>query len=416
MDGRGMGGGIQGAPILSCAGAFPSMADVLRVELQPTLRTAASPDDTDHCKSSFTNTTTEDPPTQHPGPELLWGPVPITEAQLAGSPAPACSVLLRMPIESSLLARVRALIPSDVIPKAGETARDLADRLGQSIWLDDTRSKWKGKGPRYVCLNKTTNSAARRVTWSVLAGNSFTDLEDDFLHVLFTYALTGQDIAHMRCRPMPRPIFDLAVELWRHAWPFLGAYSRQHPPFVCQLLLYYELFHSAMGRHRDYFNVNHAADAMVHGKSMFEVLASSQNAPCGAKSQVPLSDVLIWTDGDAVMDLSLSFPNDLSEGAVLSRNDYTIHPRFKIPCGPGTLFIFSHLDDLHFCHQSEFQPSVNHTGHRLAFVFRWVTGAHPYHAAGETRNARKLTPAEMEVRHEKSIKLKQVAQKRRSSG
>ena len=44
------------------------------------------------------------------------------------------------------------------------------------------------------------------------------------------------------------------VALWRAALPFLAEPSKRCPPTGCQLLLYYPLFCSAIGRHRDNYN------------------------------------------------------------------------------------------------------------------------------------------------------------------
>ena len=49
---------------------------------------------------------------------------------------------------------------------------------------------------------------------------------------------------------MPLPVEDLGVALWRVALPFLAEPSTRCPPTGCQLLLYYPLFLSAIGRHR----------------------------------------------------------------------------------------------------------------------------------------------------------------------
>ena len=63
--------------------------------------------------------------------------------------------------------------------------------------------------------------------------------------------------------------------------------------------------------------------------------------------------------------------------------------------GSGTLFIFSPLDDLHFCHQAEFDQEVlraaGAAGHRFALVYRWLTSEREFYTAPEKRWGMKLT-------------------------
>ena len=56
-----------------------------------------------------------------------------------------------------------------------------------------------------------------------------------------------------RAAPLPIPcsVYTLGVAVWRAAYEFLTDLSRACPPTGCQLLLYYSLFQSAIGRHRD---------------------------------------------------------------------------------------------------------------------------------------------------------------------
>ena len=350
------------------------------------------------------------PQPQTDGLELVWGPVPLAEAQQVGAFSAACSLLLRVPIDHTLLQRVLALIPDDVIPRFDDCSTSLARRLGACTWLDDIHCKWKGKGPRYVRLNSSTYPQPRRVTWSVLVDQPFTDDDNDLVQVLFSYSQHARRVKDFRCRPMPQPVFQLGVELWKMARPFLGPYSRQHPPTACQLMLYYARLNSSIGRHRDNFNVHEAADALVMNQ---DVLGSS----CGhsiskdGNSHAPLSDVLVFSLGDESMDVWLSWPSALTKDAVLARECYISHPKFRIPCGPGTLFIFSHLDDLHFCHEANFPPQVQDRpggGYRMAFVFRWLTAERLFHVQHEHQFGRKLTAVEIQA------DLARAAEKRRS--
>lgn len=96
------------------------------------------------------------------------------------------------------------------------------------------------------------------------------------------------------------------------------------------------------------------------------------------------------------MEVCLSYARSLSEGDVANTKSYLVHPRLKFACGGGTLFVFSHLDDLHFCHEARVvqigSQSPAGSGCRFAFVFRWLTMEKMFYAAPEKRNAVKLSP------------------------
>ena len=72
----------------------------------------------------------------------------------------------------------------------------------------------------------------------------------------------------------------------------------------------------------------------------------------------PGSDVLLWSEGNTPMVLSLSFPAELDEACIGSTTSYRVHPTFSVPCSGGTLFIFTCLDDLFFCHEAKFEEQV----------------------------------------------------------
>ena len=242
--------------------------------------------------------------------ELLWGPVKNAEAlRLSGAPAPASSVLLRVDVSQSTLVQVEALIPSHVRCRPDDSAKSLRGRLSSCCWLDSIHVLRKGKGPGFLPLNHTEYAQPRRVSWSVLVRPPYLDDEGDEVCHLFAYTQFGRQTKDFRARPMPLPIFDLGLQLWKVAFPVLSAVSQLHPPTACQMMLYYDLFRGSMGRHRDNFNSSDAVDALVHGE---DVLGTAQGHTISAdgNSQTPLSDVLVWTsDGSRPMMVHLSFPS-----------------------------------------------------------------------------------------------------------
>ena len=85
----------------------------------------------------------------------------------------------------------------------------------------------------------------------------------------------------------------------------------------------------------------------------------------------------------------------------------------QVPMSSGTLFIFSPLDDLHFCHEAAFDKEVlraaGAAGHRFVFVYRWLQSVREFYTAKDARWAMKLT-AELQARE--AEKKRQKSRKR----
>ena len=184
----------------------------------------------------------------------------------------------------------------------------------------------------------------------------------------------------------------------------------------------YSLFHSRMGRHRDNFNCGDAADAFLRGKDVFAASAGHSVSATGC-SQVPLSDVLVYSEGDMSMDVCLTFPLSLTEEDIMNRDSYVCHPKFRIPCGPGTLFVFSFIDDLHFCHEAcisgdgagggslVLDDAVANSGCRVAFAFRWLQLVSQFVASSDRgKHAMKLN-SEQRCHEEELVKKKKKKKK-----
>lgn len=82
--------------------------------------------------------------------------------------------------------------------------------------------------------------------------------------------------------------------------------------------------------------------------------------------------------------------------------------------GDGTLFIFSPLDDLHFCHEAAFDQEVlraaGASGHRFAFVYRWLASKREFYTDPGKRWAMKLTD---KLQAHKENMAREKARKRR---
>ena len=262
----------------------------------------------------------------------LWGPVPAAEAHRVGALAAAASVLIR-PSDAcnmgSTFARVRALLPEDIYPQSDDTAVTLAQRLGASEVLDDIHSPrgGRGTGGRSVRLNASQYPQPRRVTWSVEAAAAHLVPGVGWVQPLYAYTQARRPPQDWRCRLMPAVLSDFMVELWRLALPYLGPVSARSPPNACQLMLYYVLFGSTIGRHRDNYSTADLLRALEPELDQDNLSFDGHTASGDSNSQVVHSDVLVWSDGDS-MTLSLSFPPPHDRRA--NRDDYVVHPKFKV--------------------------------------------------------------------------------------
>ena len=156
-------------------------------------------------------------------------------------------------------------IPREVFPRAFDTADTLAERLSHSPFLDNAHVLVHGNGkrkrgqPMRTRLNATKYAAPRRKSWSVVVSGEWIDSDEDSVVALYNYNAYGRTAQDVRCAAMPRPIFDLGVQLWLAARPYLVVESHRHPPTHCQLLFYYSLFNSSMGRHHDNYTMTTTA-------------------------------------------------------------------------------------------------------------------------------------------------------------
>ena len=311
-----------------------------------------------------------------------------------------------------LLDRLRALVPDEVLPSAGDTAHTLRVRLSTSAFLHPIRvlAKGHGRGGRYVELNATTYPQPRRVQWATPTVPEHTDADGDRVVgcVCYPHYYTKSPLLR-RVEVMPPVIDELITFALQLARPFLTTSSLALRPNSCELCIYYTAFDSKMGRHRDNFVTQDLCTYLRTRDA--SVLYRQRN------SQLANSNVLILSLGNAPMVLQLSFPGE--SGAGGKRSSYVVHPLFSVPCGSGTLFVFSPTDDLFFCHEASFEPAtLNHfgaSGYRLAFVIRWLCPAtsatHMFYASGVRKGQMKPSPAEV---LEEMARVNRISRNRRA--
>ena len=306
-----------------------------------------------------------------------WGPVLTEAAHTVGCVRAAASVVIIPRISQEVVAAALQCVPAEVLPRVDDTRETLKARLGVTPFLDDAHVLNKGNGRRGAHgskrqrLNASCNAAARRKSWSVVVAPDHEDDEGERVVSLFNYSAYGRLAEDVRCTPMPRAVLSLGEQLWLAAMPYLCEESRRNPPTHCQLLLYYVLFQSHMGRHRDNYTVRHLR-ALLQQSGAGD--AGSQHANM-ENSQRLGSEVLLYTEGPTPMDFSMSFPPSTELDSPIQ--DYVRRSVFTVKLGRGTLMIFKDCDDQFFCHEAAFDgptlQAAEASGHRLCFVFRWCT-------------------------------------------
>ena len=157
-------------------------------------------------------------------------------------------------IPESVRTAVLAEVPEEVLPKAGDTPKDLVQRLRASDFVENSHVLKGGKGPARVLLKGTAYPQPRRRSWSVEVDDDDAEPAEGVAPAtrrLLNYTAHGRLPSDWEARPMPRAVFELGVILWSVAYPRSTEISQVSPPTACQLLLYYRLFGSCMPRAAD---------------------------------------------------------------------------------------------------------------------------------------------------------------------
>ena len=191
----------------------------------------------------------------------VWGPVLEQDGKCVGALGEAGSVCLNIIslLPSSLMDRVKAVVPEATRPMPGDTAVSLMHRIRDDPFFEPMMVHKGGCGPQRVQLKGTTYSQPRRKSWSVIDGpdknfEAYMDEETgEYVYDAFNYTAHGRLAEDWKAYPMPLAVWDLGVAVWNIALPFLRGHSATVPPNACQLCAYYTLFGGAIQRHRDNF-------------------------------------------------------------------------------------------------------------------------------------------------------------------
>ena len=216
-------------------------------------------------------------------------------------------------------------------------------------------------------LNDTDYSQPRRKSWSVVAKDVHQNEQGDWVRTMYAYGKPNSRIrTEVDATPMPREIAELGVECFLAVRHVLGDVCKSSPPNHCQLLGYYGLFNSKIGRHKDDHTIQDYYDLLDGIKSIEEAVNSSKG------SMLAGSDVLIYSVGPLPVRFAWVFApaNDPSA----TRERHTRHPYMTIDLRHGSLFVFKAIDDVRFFHEVyiDWGSDVHECDYRFAYVFRWL--------------------------------------------
>ena len=167
--------------------------------------------------------------------------------------------------------------------------------------------------------------------------------------------------------PMPREIAELGVQCFLAVRHVLADVCKSSPPNHCQLLGYYGLFDSKIGRHKDDHTIQDYYDLLDGKKSIEEAINSSKG------SMLAGSDVLIYSAGPLPVRFAWAFAP--ADDPFAKREMHEVHPHMTIDLRHGSLFVFKAIDDVRFFHEVciDWKHSdVHPCDYRFAYVFRWL--------------------------------------------
>jgi hypothetical protein len=296
---------------------------------------------------------------------------------------------------------VMAAFPQDVLPRASDTQETLIARLAASSFLDDGLVRQGGNQSRFIRLNTTNYAQARTVSWAEGAP-SVPAVGDDGgagqpLLLPFYRNPTRLTEDDAICSPWPAPVQALRDFCHQLAYPYLGPLSRAYKQDHLEVKIYYTIFKSKIGNHRDNFTGDQLYQYFSSGTHPFDPASTAKRAKRG---QLQGSDFVIWTMGNAAMVWSVTFPEDRSKNCVRKTTEYVVHPTFQCEVGNGTLLVFPCFSDFFFAHGAVFSPAClednPRDGYRLSFVFRNVD-----HKGLFDRDTRVMVPgSKQEVPHQ----------------
>ena len=310
------------------------------------------------------------------------------------------STLFFLQLNEDVLKQALAIVPDSVRSKDGDTVESLAMRISESGFFDNLLVLQGGGqfGSIRVLLNSTSYAQPRRKSWSVVVMECVR--EGVPVRWMYSYGKANSRIrTEVTATPMPREIFHLGVQFFLSVRHVLSAACASTPPNHCQLLGYYGLFDSKMGRHKDnyeLFTMQHMLHTFLRMQVDFDEQTFQEALNNTKGAMVPGADVLIYSVGP--LPVLFSWCYSRKEAPFVKREMHEISPYMQIDLPHGSLFVFKAVDDLMFYHEINIDwRYAKPSEFRFAFVFRWLgpdqLSAFPIDPASETPALQSEGPA-----------------------
>ena len=267
------------------------------------------------------------------------------------------------------------VVPDDIKSRKGDNKANLVKCISNEGFYDNLHALHGGNGCRKrkkrVPLNETDYSQPRRKSFSVVIKDVHLDKAGHPVRTMYRYGKQNSRIrTDATATPMPHEILELGTQCWRSIRHVLSTdVCTSSPPNHCQVLGYYGLLDSKIGRHKD---DHHLGD--LH-RVLFGAMPVEKAVMKGKGAMSPGSDVLVYSAGPLPMLFKWCYAP--RKGPFAPRKGHSVHPDMQIRLEHGSLFVFKAIDDLCFYHEVSIDWSTAELiDYRLAFVFRWLDGRH----------------------------------------
>jgi hypothetical protein len=134
-----------------------------------------------------------------------------------------------------------------------------------------------------------------------------------------------------------------------------------------------------MGKHRDNFTKDDLK-TIYEGGSLLHINRKCKGA---INSQVPGTNVIVFTRGNRPMSIQFSFPPSFSH-LQCSRDSYVTTPAHQFELNDGWISILDPIDDIlmvhevYFVNDAKYNLNEKNSSYRISWVMRWLSVTQDY--------------------------------------
>jgi hypothetical protein len=282
-----------------------------------------------------------------------------------------CNLIIQATIRS---------IPKILLPVESDTRKTLLKKISSCNYIDlEFRSRDRNilhLAPDSTCprrrnmgmCTKLPFTLEKNVQPTVNGGDDTCTKEGIGKSVaeIYSYSSHVMPLDCWRCRPLKNLDYAFMLTIWEYCWPYLTDISRKRPPNGMQVLFYYGLFNSKMGKHRDNYDKRNL-NQLLQGK---DLIPKNDHWKGAKNSQVHGSNVLVYTTGNRPMIFQFSFPKSMKNLSD-SRDKYVTDAKFQFELSNGWISILDPIDDIRGVHEIYGKDNRKDT-YRVAWVMRWL--------------------------------------------